>query len=136
MDIRSRGFSHSTSYMLEGETARIIGHYSREQTQAAIAPRTAFSLPFFGHGGGIEIDVRIHALRPGRFLTERARGTAPSMLPSERADTAVLREGAPLFTRRVMTSPMILVDGQEQPGGGIFDPFGDLTPPPPIFPID
>jgi len=58
METRSRGFHHWTNYEVEGDAARIIGHFEREQTQAAIAPQTEFAMRFYGHGRGIKIGVR------------------------------------------------------------------------------
>jgi phospholipase C len=145
MELRSRGFSHYTTYELEGANARITGHYAREQTQAGLAPRAAFTLPFYGSGGGLTVGVRAVSINPGHVVARAVPATTPAAVRPRAVsliDALVPTiEEAPAgdephpYRRRVMTSPRPRTGADGMTEDGVFDPWGDMGQPP-TFPID
>ncbi|HEY9381191.1 MAG TPA: hypothetical protein VIQ01_08090, partial [Burkholderiales bacterium] len=114
MDTSSPGYRYWTTYEVEGDKARITGHYMREQEQAAIATYQPFTLKMYGLGAGLTIGVRAVTRR---LQTNAARiATAPAQ-PSVR----------PTAARRVLT-PMAREGNTRRLDGGQFDPWGDHLP--------
>ncbi len=114
MDTSSPGYRYWTTYEVEGDKARITGHYMREQEEAAIAVRQPFSLKVYGLGAGLTIGVRA-VTRRLQTMTARI-ATAPSQ-PFAR----------PTVARRVLT-PMARDGNSRRLDGGTFDPWGDHLP--------
>ena len=85
---REHGFQHHNTYEPEGERVRIIGHFVREQTEAAVRPNVPFSLRFFGYGGGAVLGVRAVSVRPGHAVRSAAAGTTPAAAGSPAAPEA------------------------------------------------
>ncbi|ACG74540.1 phosphoesterase [Anaeromyxobacter sp. K] len=125
MEIRSHGYLHYTTYETEGNQARVLGHSSREQTQAAIAPFTEFSLRFYGLGRGIQIGIRAYPVRGSEARMARVRSAAAGAVAGNGTPPALAGEGpAPTGTLA-----RIRVPGRGI-GGGTVDPFGHPIAPP------
>lgn len=134
MQVSKHGYQHWTEYYTEGNQARVIGHFRREQKDAAVEPRTEFSMKFYGQGGGIMISVQAFAFRQpltGRTMTrtikpKRSLGTTDS--PTVDRDVSIAG-------MRAIASPT-RVSARLRLDRGVIDPWSDPTTLPPIGPVD
>ena len=118
MDIHSHGYRRYTTYEPEGNEARVVGHFSREQTLAPIAALTDFSLRFYGLGRGIEIGIRAYPAQSTQAAASM-RGARASGALAENLQPAAFAEGA----QPIGTIARVRLPGSG-PRGETVDPFG------------
>jgi len=119
MDIHSHGYRRFTTYETEGNQARVMGHFSREQTLAPIAAFTDFSLRFYGLGRGIEIGIRAYPVRSTQAAVAGGRRAAGATGVAEGVQPEVREESA----QPIGTLARVRVPGRG-PQGDMLDPFG------------
>jgi hypothetical protein len=121
------GYSYYSRGEAEGNQVRVVGYFAREQTLAAIAPLSEFSLRFYGLGSGIELDIRAYPKRQLQPLVAPAHrlttdGAAADVLTSPAAEEGHAPVGTVARARPT---------GPRRPIGGMVDPFGHPVVAPP-----
>jgi phospholipase C len=127
MENRSHGYLHYTRHEAEGNQARVIGFFSREQTQAAIAAFTEFSLPFFGLGRGIELGLRAYPVRAAQALTAPRSAARRAAMAAAATSPVAAAAASPMATEGpapIGTIARMRPTGPRRPIGDMRDPFG------------